>query len=114
MPIDALRQDDVIVGRIRRRSAIPRVMRLDFVESGINCEGAALNAIQIAESAAGTRSWREMNSVCGHKRYAPLPHPTPGSSRAAGRLPGRLVANIVQIEDCGSAHSREAHRVTEQ
>ena len=51
MPIDASGQDDVLVGRIRKDLSDPSGRSISmFVSADQLLKGAALNAIQIAES----------------------------------------------------------------
>jgi len=50
MPIDASRQDDILVGRIRRDVSVPDERGICLLVSGDQIrKGAALNAVQIAE-----------------------------------------------------------------
>jgi aspartate-semialdehyde dehydrogenase len=54
-PRDADGGDDVLVGRIRRDPCQPHTLDLWLTGDQIR-KGAALNAVQIAESVLGTRS----------------------------------------------------------
>jgi aspartate-semialdehyde dehydrogenase len=51
MPLDASDKDDVLVGRIRQDPSLPGGTGIDLFVSGDQIrKGAALNAVQIAES----------------------------------------------------------------